>query len=92
MFIATGQDAACTAEAAVGITRMEITSNGDLYAALTLPNLIVGTVGGGTSLSTRSRSGPALPSLTGIRETRLLTSCWVMQHHPLLARTASGAT
>ncbi len=53
LFIATGQDAACTAEAAVGITRMEITREGNLYAALTLPNLIVGTVGGGTSLPTQ---------------------------------------
>lgn len=53
LFIATGQDAACTAEAAVGITRMEISPNGGLYAALTLPNLIVGTVGGGTSLPTQ---------------------------------------
>lgn len=53
LFIATGQDAACVAEAATGITRMEITANGDLYASVTLPNLIVGTVGGGTSLPTQ---------------------------------------
>jgi hydroxymethylglutaryl-CoA reductase (NADPH) len=53
LFIATGQDAACTAEAAVGITRMEITPDGGLYASVTLPNLIVGTVGGGTSLPTQ---------------------------------------
>ena len=32
---------------------MEITANGDLYASVTLPNLIVGTVGGGTSLPTQ---------------------------------------
>ncbi len=50
LFIATGQDAACVAEAAVGITRMEVTSLGNLYASLTLPNLIVGTIGGGTGL------------------------------------------
>jgi hydroxymethylglutaryl-CoA reductase (NADPH) len=53
LFIATGQDAACTAEAAVGITRMEVTPDGGLYASLTLPNLIVGTVGGGTGLPTQ---------------------------------------
>ena len=53
LFIATGQDAACVAEAAVGITRMELTADGSLYAAVTLPNLIVGTVGGGTSLPTQ---------------------------------------
>ncbi len=50
MFLATGQDVACVAEAAVGITRMEVTPKGDLYACATLPCLIVGTVGGGTSL------------------------------------------
>jgi hydroxymethylglutaryl-CoA reductase (NADPH) len=29
---------------------MEVTPRGDLYVAVTLPNLIVGTVGGGTGL------------------------------------------
>ncbi len=50
LFIACGQDAACVSEAAVGVTRFELTAEGGLYAAVTLPNLIVGTVGGGTSL------------------------------------------
>lgn len=53
LFISTGQDAACVAEAAVGITRMEITNDGGLYACVTLPNLIVGTIGGGTGLPTQ---------------------------------------
>ncbi len=53
LFLATGQDVACISEAAVGITRMETTAKGDLYASVTLPNLIVGTVGGGTSLPTQ---------------------------------------
>lgn len=53
LFLATGQDAACVAEAAVGITRMEVSENGGLYASTTLPNLIVGTVGGGTGLPTQ---------------------------------------
>jgi hydroxymethylglutaryl-CoA reductase (NADPH) len=34
----------------VGITRFEIADDGGLYAAVTLPNIIVGTVGGGTEL------------------------------------------
>jgi hydroxymethylglutaryl-CoA reductase (NADPH) len=50
LFIACGQDAACVAEAAIGTTRFESTPAGDLYASVTLPNLIVGTVGGGTGL------------------------------------------
>jgi hydroxymethylglutaryl-CoA reductase (NADPH) len=52
MFIACGQDVACVSEASVGITRMDLTERGDLYAAVSLPNLIVGTVGGGTHLPT----------------------------------------
>jgi hydroxymethylglutaryl-CoA reductase (NADPH) len=50
LFIACGQDAACVAEAAVGVTRFEVTEGGGLYAAVTLPNLIVGSIGGGTGL------------------------------------------
>jgi hydroxymethylglutaryl-CoA reductase (NADPH) len=50
LYIACGQDAACVAESAVGVTRLEIARDGGLYAAVTLPNIIVGTVGGGTGL------------------------------------------
>lgn len=54
LFIACGQDAACVAESSVGITRMERTDGDSLYASVTLPNLIVGTVGGGTGLPSQS--------------------------------------
>ena len=50
LYIACGQDAACVAESAVGVTRFEIAEQGQLYAAVTLPNLMIGTVGGGTAL------------------------------------------
>jgi len=49
-YIACGQDPACVAESAVGVTRFEVTANGDLYAAVTLPSVVVGSVGGGTAL------------------------------------------
>lgn len=49
LYIACGQDAACVAESAVGTTRFEV-RDGDLYATVTLPNIIVGSVGGGTAL------------------------------------------
>ena len=53
LFLACGQDVACVSEASVGVTRLELTEAGDLYCGLTLPNLIVGTVGGGTRLPTQ---------------------------------------
>jgi hydroxymethylglutaryl-CoA reductase (NADPH) len=49
LFLACGQDVACVAESSVGVTRMEA-SRGGLYATVTLPSLVVGTVGGGTGL------------------------------------------
>ena len=52
LFIACGQDVACVSEASVGLTRMQAFDNGELYVAVTLPNLIVGTVGGGTRFET----------------------------------------
>jgi hydroxymethylglutaryl-CoA reductase (NADPH) len=48
LFIACGQDVANLANSAVGITRVEVTAEGDLYASVTLPSLTVATVGGGT--------------------------------------------
>lgn len=53
LFMATGQDVACISEAAVGVTRMEVVNQHDLYVSVTLPNLIVGTVGGGTKFPTQ---------------------------------------
>jgi hydroxymethylglutaryl-CoA reductase (NADPH) len=53
VYLACGQDVACVAESAVGVTRMELTDDG-LYTSVTLPNLIVGTVGGGTGLPSQS--------------------------------------
>lgn len=50
LYLACGQDAACVAESAVGTTRFECRDDGSLYATVMLPNLIVGTVGGGTGL------------------------------------------
>jgi len=49
-YIACGQDPACVAESAVGVTRFEVTPTGELYASVTLPSVVVGTVGGGTAL------------------------------------------
>lgn len=52
LFTACGQDIACVSESSLGITRLELTGKGDLHCTLTLPNLIVGTVGGGTRMPT----------------------------------------
>lgn len=51
LFIACGQDPAfVTVSFKNACTNFEVMNNGDLLASVTLPNIIVGTVGGGTQL------------------------------------------
>ncbi len=50
VLLATGQDVATIVESGTGLTVMETTPAGDLYASITIPNLVCGTVGGGTRL------------------------------------------
>lgn len=53
LFIATGQDAANIAESHTAITYSQVLDTGDYYWSITLPALIVATVGGGTGLPTQ---------------------------------------
>ena len=64
LFICCGQDVACVSEATTSVSRFEVDERGDLYVSVTLPNLIVGTVGGGTFLPT-ARESLALLGCTG---------------------------
>jgi len=50
VFIATGQDVAQVVNASIGVTTCEMLPGNDLYMSVTLPALIVATVGGGTGL------------------------------------------
>ncbi|MEX5727175.1 hydroxymethylglutaryl-CoA reductase (NADPH) [Rhodovulum iodosum] len=76
LYIATGQDAACVAESAVGMTRIEPCAGG-LFCSVTLPNVLVGTVGGGTALPAQS----AALDILGLRGEG---------HAPALAELAAG--
>jgi hydroxymethylglutaryl-CoA reductase (NADPH) len=53
LFVATGQDVACVAEGSSGVAFTEVTPDGGLYTCITMPALVVGTYGGGTSLPTQ---------------------------------------
>ncbi|RCK79734.1 MAG: Hydroxymethylglutaryl-CoA reductase [Candidatus Ozemobacter sibiricus] len=52
VFIACGQDPACVAESATGVTHLE-RRDGHLVVSVTMPGLMIGTVGGGTRLPTQ---------------------------------------
>lgn len=55
IFLATGQDLAHVSECSTGVTTVEDTKEG-LYISVYLPDLAVGTVGGGTALATQKEA------------------------------------
>ena len=55
LFLATGQDIAHVAECSVGITTAEMRGK-NLYMSVYLPDVMVGTVGGGTELATQKEA------------------------------------
>lgn len=56
VFLATGQDLGHVGEASMGITTAEVIDGKDLYMNVCLPDLMVGTVGGGTGLATQKEA------------------------------------
>jgi len=56
LFLATGQDLGHVGEGSMGITTAEIIHEKDLYISVYLPDLMVGTVGGGTGLATQKEA------------------------------------
>ncbi|MEJ2347713.1 MAG: hydroxymethylglutaryl-CoA reductase [Patescibacteria group bacterium] len=56
LFLSTGQDLAHVVEGAMGITDAEVEKNGDLFFSIYLPDVMVGTVGGGTHLPTQKEA------------------------------------
>lgn len=55
IFLATGQDPAHIVEGSLGITSAEVVGE-NLYVSVYLPDLMIGTVGGGTGLATQAEA------------------------------------
>ncbi len=93
LFIACGQDVANVANAAVGITQIEVSEEGDLYATVTLPSLTVATIGGGTHLGSGRECLEMLGCLGTGKARRLaeITGAFLLGGEiSLLAAIASG--
>lgn len=56
LYLSLGQDLGHIAEGSMGITDSEVEKNGDLYFSVYLPDIMVGTVGGGTKLPTQKEA------------------------------------
>lgn len=94
IFLATGQDIAHVAECSTGITTVEPSENGkDLYISVYLPDLIVGTVGGGTQLATQKEALSIISSgekLTAQQLSERIAAAVLAGEISLLASLAQG--
>lgn len=55
-FTATGQDIAHTVEGSMGVTTAQVEEDGSLYFSIFMPDVMLGTVGGGTKLKTQTEA------------------------------------
>ncbi len=103
-FIATGQDPAHIGEGSLGITTTEIIQNSkfkiqnsNLYISIYLPDVMVGTVGGGTGLATQKEALSMMGLIDGdkgnnaIRLAQILGAAVLAGELSLLASLAQGS-
>ena len=99
MYIACGQDPAQNVESSNCMTSLELTEKGDLYCAVTMPSIEVGTIGGGTILSPQSASlrllgvkgsDPNEPGKNAKKLARLVASGVLAGELSLIAALSSG--
>jgi hydroxymethylglutaryl-CoA reductase (NADPH) len=92
MFIATGQDPAHVVEASTGMTTAEIiTDTNDLYVSVFLPDLMVGTVGGGTGLPTQKEALSLIGADTSQRLAEIIAGAVLAGEISLLSSLAQGS-
>jgi hydroxymethylglutaryl-CoA reductase (NADPH) len=89
LFLATGQDMAHAVEASMGVTTAELENN-DLYFSVYLPDLMVGTVGGGTRLESPQQALKILGNPTAMELAGIIGGAVLAGELSLTAALASG--
>lgn len=91
LFIATGQDAAHVGEGSLGITTAEVINGKGLYMSVYLPDLMLGTVGGGTGLATQKEALSILGVKNAERFAELVAGAVLAGEISLLASLSEGS-
>lgn len=90
VFIATGQDPAHVVEGSLGITTAEVVDGRDLYVSVYLPDVMVGTVGGGTGLATQREALGLLGVKTSQELAEVVAAAALAGEISLLASLSEG--
>ncbi len=91
MFLATGQDPAHITEGSLGITTCEVVDDSSLYMSVYLPDLMVGTVGGGTGLQTQTEALSILGVETSQQLAEVISGAVLAGELSLLASLSEGS-
>ena len=89
-FAATGQDLAHVVEGSLGITTMKII-NKDLYVSVYLPDVMLGTVGGGTKLKIKKEALSIMGVKNSIELAEVLGGAVLAGEISLLASLSEGS-
>ncbi len=90
IFLATGQDAGHIGESSIGITTAEIIDGNNLYMNVVLPDLMVGTVGGGTGLATQKEALSIVGAKTSQEFAEVVAGAVLAGEISLLASLSEG--
>lgn len=90
-FAATGQDLAHIGEGCMGITTTKVLGDGKLYISVYLPDIMIGTVGGGTKLKTQTECRSVIGVKTSEELVEVLAATVLAGELSLLASLAEGS-
>jgi len=90
-YLATGQDAAHVVEGSHGILTADLTEDGGLHLTTYQPSVLLGTVGGGTKLSTQSACLTMLGVNSSLELARVLGGSVLAAEISLLASLSVGS-
>lgn len=89
-FLATGQDLAHVVGGSVGMTVLEALPDGSLYAGVYLPDIMMGSVGGGTGLQTQKEARSLLKTDSPLAMSEILGAGVLAGEVSLLASLSQG--
>lgn len=90
-FAATGQDLAHVVDGSLGMTVMDIMDDGALYCSVMLPDIMIGTVGGGTKLKTQTEARAIIKTDSPYVLAEVLGATVLAGELSLLASLAEGS-
>jgi len=89
-YAATGQDLAHIVEGSLGMTIVDVLEDGSLYISISMPSIMVGTVGGGTKLKTQTEAISIMKTNTPSALAEILAAAVISGELSLLSSLSEG--